>query len=177
MAGIESIESAFGSRAMNLRDMMRRAAAASSRLEIPAGGSASGAMAPSAVAAAAAAAAVAGSVGAPGDASPPAGAMDESAAAAAAAAAARSLPSLAWPPEPLEGHSGDEDSLLGLATASSAHAVASKASGSKADKKEVTAESQDRRSASLAGGGRSRAEVHVVGHLVFLSAPTPSQSS
>ena len=70
---------------------------------------------------AAAAAAVAGSVGPPGDASPPAGALDES----AAAAAARSLPSLAWPPEPLEGHSGDEDSLLGLATASSAHAKAS----------------------------------------------------
>ena len=31
LAGLESIESAFGSRAMNLRDMMRRAAAASSR--------------------------------------------------------------------------------------------------------------------------------------------------
>ncbi len=39
-----------------------------------------------------------------------------------------SLPSLAWGPDAADGsHSGDEDSLLGLANASSAHAAASKA--------------------------------------------------
>ena len=87
-------------------------------MDLPPSGNpvAGGALKPSAVAAAAAAAAASGGAagaaalaaahvgGPPGDASPPV--MDEAAA----------LPSLAWPPEPMEGgaHSGDEDSLMGI---------------------------------------------------------------
>ena len=80
---IESITSAISSRALNLRDMMRRAtqAAARSSLDPMSGG--------------------------PGDISPPS--MEAEVGAAVPAVA--QLPSLSWPPEPLDPTSGDEDSL------------------------------------------------------------------
>merc|ERR1719474_2098556 len=80
---IESITSAISSRALNLRDMMRRATqtAARSSLDPMSGG--------------------------PGDISPPS--MEAEVGAAVPAVA--QLPSLSWPPEPLDPTSGDEDSL------------------------------------------------------------------
>jgi E3 ubiquitin-protein ligase EDD1 len=121
--GVDSVESiVYSSRAMNLRDMVRRAAAAS-RLDLPPSSSSVPPSSQSASAAVAASAASASSVpllGPPGDASPPSlgAAADES----------PSMPSLGWPPEPMEASaaSGDEDSLLGLANASALHGATPK---------------------------------------------------
>merc|ERR1719341_2128574 len=104
---IESITSAISSRALNLRDMMRRAtqAAARSSLDPMSGG--------------------------PGDISPPS--MEAEVGAAVPAVA--QLPSLSWPPEPLDPTSGDEDSL---------------GAGPKVKEKPPVSGGEERRAASLA---------------------------
>ena len=105
---IESITSAITSstRALNLRDMMRRATARNNIDNI-------------------------GPSGAPGDISPPN--MEDG---APGVPPPSSIPSLSWPPEPLDPTSGDEDSILG---------------GMKTSKdKAPLSDGQERRAASLA---------------------------
>uniref|UniRef100_A0A0K2U4A3 E3 ubiquitin-protein ligase UBR5 n=1 Tax=Lepeophtheirus salmonis TaxID=72036 RepID=A0A0K2U4A3_LEPSM len=88
LESIESIASAVSSRAMNLRDMMRRATAAATRsIEAAGGGSGSSAV-----------------LGDAAGGSPPV--LDDA------------LPNLAWPSDSLEAASGDDDSLLSLANSS-----------------------------------------------------------
>jgi len=103
---IESITSAISStsRALNLRDMMRRATQAAARNIEPVGS------------------------GQPGDISPPN--MEEGGAAVPAVA---QIPSLSWPPEPLDPTSGDEDSILGV----------------KSKEKAPVSDGQERRTAAL----------------------------
>eukprot|EP00095_Tigriopus_kingsejongensis_P009543 maker-scaffold114_size351134-snap-gene-1.12 protein:Tk09543 transcript:maker-scaffold114_size351134-snap-gene-1.12-mRNA-1 annotation:"e3 ubiquitin-protein ligase hyd" len=164
---MDAMSAAYASKAMNLRDMMRRA----TRLELPSsvGGSQAGPsastsapLAPSVAAAAAAAAAVAsGGVAPPGDASPPV--IEEP-----------SLPSLPWPPEPMEGNSGDEDSLLGLA--GSAASISSHKSVLVKERSPAT-ENQERRSNALASLKLICESLVFAPHLEALLAMQDAQSN
>lgn len=107
---IESITSAISSRALNLRDMMRRATQAAARNIEPVGVSSS----------------------APGDISPP---NMEVADGGGAVPVVGQIPSLSWPPEPLDPTSGDEDTLL---------------DGGKNKDKAPVSDGQERRAAALA---------------------------